>query len=184
MPPPRQEFVRSDVEIRAGRRVLRETARTEDSRNPRLVGSLIFAEARIAVDAVDGLFGIGVQFRRELPHGFSQCQYQFGHRCLDNFVEGFFARLKPFATIVAFQVAEKLPSLGRETGEFRFHATKLANTRRGARFQRAVSAFVPTCPLASAGIRKDEKRRPVRYNLSMMLTRRDSAKANETVSDL
>ena len=47
------DLVGRDVEIHAGAFVLGQTALRKDRGDVRLVGSLVFGEARVAVDAID-----------------------------------------------------------------------------------------------------------------------------------
>src|SRR5260370_42337232 len=83
----------------------------------RLVRRLVTAEARVPIDAKEGLFRIGDKGGRELDQLGIDGRYKLQHRLLNVLVEQMFARLKPLAAIVAFQLLEELHHLDRKPGK-------------------------------------------------------------------
>src|SRR5439155_23499880 len=86
-----------------------------------LVGSLILAEAGVAVNAIDGFVRIAHMIRSEIGQTPHQRADQLDHRRLHFLVVDRFARLKPFARIVLFQAAEERHRLRRESGKTLVH---------------------------------------------------------------
>src|SRR5438128_2108929 len=82
-----------------------------------LIRLLVLAEAHIAVDAIDRLFGIGDEFWREPAQIGVQAFDQLAHGALDLLLENRLARLKPLAAVVARQTAEEIERFAGEAGE-------------------------------------------------------------------
>src|SRR5713226_6508390 len=80
----------------------------------RLVRRLVAAETRVPIDPEERLFRIGYKGGRELDQLGVEVCYQLQHRLLNVLVEQMFARLKPLAPIVAFQLLEELHHLDRK----------------------------------------------------------------------
>src|ERR1017187_1280298 len=90
-----------------------------------LVRRLILAEARVAVDAVDGLVGIGRVLRSKAFHRAVQRLHQFAHRLLDVLLEERLAWLKPLAVVVAREATEEGHGLWRKSLKSRSHVVPL-----------------------------------------------------------
>src|SRR5690242_6945297 len=95
--------------------VVRRAAAAKGGGDLLLVGLFVLAEANVAIDAEDGLAGIGFVFGGEIVEGEVQGVNELAHRLFDFFLEEWLARQEPFAMVVAREAAKELESFGWET---------------------------------------------------------------------
>src|SRR5436190_11735621 len=119
---PDLNLIRRHAEVIAGAAVFLQIPARKNSRDVRLVRSFILAEARVAVDAVNGFVRIAHMVRSEVGQPPHERGDQLEHRPLHLLVVDVFARLEPFARIVLLQAAEKRHGFRRESAKTRVHA--------------------------------------------------------------
>ena len=96
-------------------------AAKEAGRDVILVRRLVFAETGIAINAIDGLGGVGGVFRGEALHRRIQGLHQIAHGLLHLLFERVLARLKPIAIIISLERSKELQGFRRKAGKTRAH---------------------------------------------------------------
>ena len=112
-----QQLFRGEMEVEARPRRFAEILEIEGGRDVSFIRTLVFGEPRVPINSEHSLLHRGyVSWSK-----FGEFGIDRAHQCLERsanmlFIHRF-ARLEPFALVVAFQSAKECDCLGRETGK-------------------------------------------------------------------